>query len=124
MKPILTENFTASAAIAPRRITKYGSTDGTALQGAGVDDALFGVSDELGADAAGDRVDIHTLGGVDVEYGGNVTRGDVLTSDAVGRAVAAAPAAGVNNRIIGQARVSGVLGDIGQVQLGPGLVQG
>lgn len=123
MKPILTENFTAEAAIAPRRIVAYGAADGGATQGTGVTDSLFGVSDELGSDSGG-RVDVHTGGVVDVEYGGDVTRGDELTSDADGKAVFADPAAGVNNKIVGHARVSGVAGDIGLVQLAPGKIQG
>lgn len=118
MKPILTENFVAGAAIAPHRICKPGAADGEALQAAAAGDAQFGVSDELGADAAGDRVDIFTVGTVEVEYGGNVTRGDQLTADAVGKAVTAI----ATNRTIGIARVSGVDGDIVLVQLAPGTV--
>ena len=124
MKPILTENFTAGAAIAPCRICKPGAADGEALQAAGSTDAMDGVSDSLGAAAAGDRVDIHTMGVVEVEYGGAVTRGDQLTADADGKAVTAAPGAGVNMRIIGPARVSGVAGDICLVRLAPGQIQG
>ncbi|EHN77499.1 hypothetical protein SMCF_2974, partial [Streptomyces coelicoflavus ZG0656] len=52
-----------------------------------------------------------------VEYGGPVTRGARLTSDAEGRAVAAAPAAGQTVEIIGRAMVSGVLGDFGKANL-------
>ena len=118
MKPILTENFTAEAAVSPYRICKAGAADGGALMGAAATDALFGVADELGADAAGDRLDIHTVGLAEVEYGGAVTRGDQLTSDASGRGVTAA----AGNRGVGIARVSGVLGDIGQVQISPGTV--
>lgn len=124
MKPILTENFDAGAAIAPHRICKPGAADGTAIQAAGTTDAMDGVSDELGAAAAGDRVDIYTMGVVEVEYGGAVTRGDHLTADADGKAVTAAPGAGVNMRVIGIARVSGVADDICLVRLAPGQIQG
>lgn len=124
MKPLLTENFTAEAAVAPRRFVKPGTADGKVLQGAAATDKIFGVSDSLGADAADDRIDIHTAGVVEVEYGGELTRGDQLTADADGKAVAAAPATGVNNNVGGQARVSGVAGDIGLVQLSPGMIQG
>jgi len=123
-KPTVTENFSAEAAINPYRLIKPGTADGYAAQADGSTAALFGVSDELGADAAGDRVDIHTGGSPDVEYGGTVTRGDLLTSDADGKAIAAAPAAGVNARVAGIARVSGVAGDIGRIQLSPGQIQG
>ena len=124
MKPLLTENFTAGAAIAPYRICKAGAADLKAIQAAASTDGMFGVSDSLGADAAGDRVDIYTAGPVEVEYGDTIVRDDLLTADADGKAVAAAPAAGVNARIIGIARVSGVVGDIGLVQLAPGQIQG
>ena len=60
----------------------------------------------------------------DVEFGGAVTRGAAVTSDANGKAVAAAPAAGSNVRIIGFAEVSAVAGDIGPILVAPGVMQG
>ncbi len=124
MKPIVTENFTAGAVVNPCRICKHGSSDGAAIQAAAVSDKMFGISDNLGADTSGDRLDIYTEGIVEVEYGGTIARGDDLTSDANGKAVKAAPSAGVNNRIIGTARVSGVSGDIGLCHLSHGQIQG
>lgn len=124
MKPVLTEYFTAEAAISPYRICKSGATDGSALMAAASTAAMFGVSDSLGAAGAGDRVDIFTFGTVEVEYGGTIARDALLTSDANGKAVAATPGAGVNAYIIGIARVSGVAGDIGEVQLSLGRIQG
>ncbi len=126
MNPLLIKNFTALGAIARYRIVKYGAADGEVLQGAAATDALLGVvalPSDVGA-VAGEHVDVITHGLGEVEYGGAVTRGDPLTSDAQGRAVTAAPAAGANNRIIGFANVSGVLGDIGQVDISKGQVQG
>lgn len=123
-KTMLVENFNAGAVIAPYRFVKPGAADGAVIQTAAVGDAIMGVSDSLGAAAAGDRVDIHTVGVAEVELGGTVTRGGWLTSDADGKAVAAAPAAGVNNSVGGRARVSGVAGDIIDVQLAPGQIQG
>lgn len=55
----------------------------------------------------------------EVEYGGNVTRGDLLTSDANGKAIATTTA---GNRIIGIAMASGVSGDIGLALINPGSV--
>lgn len=121
--PGLIKNFTAEAAVLPRRIVKHGATDFSALHGAAATDALFGVTAELAADA-GARVDVILTGTADVEYGGTVNRGDPITSDAVGRAVASTPAAGVNNRIVGFAGMSGVVGEIGLVQIAPGRIQG
>lgn len=116
--------YVGGAAVLPFRIVKYGAADGAVINSAAAADKHAGVADSRGCAAAGDAVDVYKSGTVDVEYGGNVTRGDPLTSDAVGRAVTAAPAAGANVRIIGFAEVSGVLGDIGEVDLRISVLQG
>lgn len=122
--PTLTKTFTAGAAVAARRIVKHGSGDTLVVQAtATAGDALLGVSAELAA-ASGARVDIHLAGIAEVEYGASVTRGAQLKADADGKAVAAAPGAGVNNRVIGVAMVSGASGDIGLVLLAPSMLQG
>ncbi len=118
MKPLLTENFTAGAPILPYRICKAGAADGEALQAAAAGEFMFGVTDSLGAAATGDRVDVFTVGTVEVELGATVVRGAQLTADSVGRAVTGA----AGNRVVGIARVSGVVGDIVLVQLSPGTV--
>lgn len=119
----MTKNFKAGAAVPRHRIVKFGAADDVVLTGAASTDAVFGVSSEI--DSAQDEpCDVHLSGIPDVTYGGNVARGDLLTSDASGRAITAAPATGVNARIIGTAMVSGVLGDIGAVHLSPGRIQG
>lgn len=123
MKPTLTETFTAEAAVNPRRIVAYGTADNQVIQAASTTATMFGVADSLGA-ALGGRIDVHTAGVVEVDFGGTITRGGPITADANGKAVAAAPGAGVNARIIGFARVSGVSGDIGLVQLEAGQIQG
>lgn len=122
--PDFFKSRTAGAAIAPYRVLKHGAADLTVVQAAAATDALYAVSQQLGADAAGDRIDV-CLGGLpEVEYGGVVTRGDPMTSDANGKAVKAEPAAGSNVRIIGFAEVSGVAGDIVAFQFAPGSLQG
>jgi hypothetical protein len=121
--PGLIKSFTSEAAIAAYRIVKFGTSDGAVLQAAAVGDSLIGVTGQVAGDA-GKRVDVILSDTAEVEYGGNVTRGDWLTSDASGRAVSAAPAAGVNNNVIGRAMVSGVLGDIGAVMLMNCRIQG
>jgi hypothetical protein len=119
----LTKGFLAGAAIAAHRIVKFGADDSHVVVGAAATDSLIGVSD-LGATSAEDEVAVIMGGVAVVEYGGSVTRGGLLTSDATGKAVAAAPASGSNNRIIGIAMVSGVSGDLGSVLIMPGSVQG
>lgn len=136
--PLLTKSLIAEGAAAPYRIIAHGTGDGKAKQATAATDALFGITGTLGA-ADGERVDVHVVGPVEVEYGGVVTRGDPLTSDANGKAIAvtrhthtentaaaytqnATTGAGSDVRIIGFAAVSGALGDIGSVsQIAPGL---
>lgn len=117
-------NHDAGAAVVKFRFVKWGASDHTVVQAAAVGDAIMGVSNILGAEASGDPVDVVRGGLAKVEYGGTITRGDPLTSDANGKAVKAAPATGVNNRIGGYAEVSGVSGDIGLVDVRPGEFQG
>lgn len=119
----LQKAYLAEAVIAARRIVKHGSADDKIIQGTSATDKLLGVTTEVAA-AINEHTDVIKSGMADVEYGGTVSRGDPLTSDATGRAVVAAPAAGANNRLIGFAEVSGVVGDIGQVWIEPGFMQG
>ncbi len=74
--------------------------------------------------ASGERVDVIEHGIAEVEFGGTVARGDPLTADADGKAIKAAPAAGVNARIIGWAGVSVVAGDIAKVRINLSQIQG
>lgn len=113
--------YTAGAAVLPRRIVKFGAADGQAIQAAAATDKLIGVSDSLGAAAAGDRVAVYQSGdAVEIDVGGNITRGDQVTADANGKAVTAAPAAGAACRVIGIANNSYVAGDVGEFRLAPG----
>lgn len=123
MNPVLTKSYKAEAAISAYRILKLGANDDQVLQGAAVGDALIGVSNEVGA-AINERQDVIQAGIAEVACGGAVTRGDFLTSDANGKAVAAAPAAGVNNNVIGRALQSGVADDVIRVLVAPGRIQG
>ena len=120
---VLVRNFKAEGAIPAFTIFKMGSADGQILAGAAATDKLMGVTTDIAA-AINERCDGMLVGIADVLYGGAVARGDPLTSDALGRAVNAAPAAGSNVRVIGTALVSGVLGDIGQVNISPSVMQG
>lgn len=119
----LARNFKAEAAIAAFTIVKHGATDGGVVAGAAATDSLIGVTTDIPA-AVGERCDVIFDGIADVLFGGVVTRGDLLTSDGSGRAIKAVPGAGVNNRIIGVATVSGVLGDVGQFYINHSSMQG
>jgi len=121
--PTLTKSYDAGAVIVKRRIVKPGSADFAVIHAAASTDDLIGVAD-LGAAAIGDRVDVHHAGIATVELGGTVARGGFVTSDANGKGIAAAPAAGVNAAVIGRALISGVDGDLIPVLIAPGRIQG
>ena len=120
----LVKNFIADSAIPAFSIAAFSTVDWHSTQAVSpTASALLGVTTDIAA-AIGDRSDVIVEGLADVVFGGTVTRGDYLTSDASGRAVTAAPAAGVNNFVIGMAMASGVVGDIGQCLLSQGKIQG
>ena len=121
--PTLIRNFKAEAAVPAFTVVKSGAADGQVLAGAAASDKLIGISTDIAA-AINERCDVILSGAADTLYGGAVARGDLVTVDASGRIVTAAPAAGINNRIIGVALVSGVLGDVGSVQISQGMLQG
>lgn len=121
--PILIKAFTTGSAVTKRRLVKFGSADATVVQAAAATDLIIGASGDLDA-ASGARVSVVVAGIADVEAGGNITRGALVTAGADGKAVAAAPAAGVNNRVAGVAMVSAASGDIIPVLLAPQQIQG
>jgi len=112
------KNYTAGASIAKYRIVKF-SADGTVIQGASATDALIGVVDIPNEALAGERVDVVRDDITLVEFGGTVVRGDLLTSDAQGRAIAASAA---SQRVVGIAETSNVAGDIAYLFVGVGSV--
>lgn len=117
------KSLLAQAIVGANLIVKHGTADDTAIVATGPNDALLGTSDSL-PKAVGEMVDIDLSQEPEVVYGGVVTRGDWLTSDGQGRAVAAAPGAGVNVNVIGRASQSGVQGDIKRYLRAPGRIQG
>jgi len=119
---MLEKSVKAGAAVTGFTFAKFGSDDDTMVPAAAVSDEIDGVFQH---DAeSGAEVRVMLVGISRIKYGGNVTRGNFLTSDASGQGVAAAPAAGVNNNVGGKATISGVSGDIGFVHLCPGKIQG
>ena len=117
------KQYIAETAIGANLIVKFGSTDDYAVLAAASTDKLMGVSGNV-AGGAGERVDIIKSGIADVVAGGTFARGDLLTSDAAGKAIVAAPGAGTNARIIGIAEASAVLNDIVPMLLAPCSMQG
>ncbi len=92
MDCLLTKNFTAEAAVTKRRIVKFGATDTAVERATSAGDSLIGVAAELDV-AQNARVDVHLAGIAEVEAGGAITRGALVTADADGKAVEAETAA-------------------------------
>jgi hypothetical protein len=121
--PILFKNFTAGAAIAAFRLVKFSAAE-TVIQAAAVGDFIIGATQDV-APANGERAEILMQGIAWVEAGAAFALGALLTSDSVGRAIVAAPAAGTNNRIAGFALDAAVAaGDQVRVLLSPCSFQG
>src|SRR5882724_3021289 len=121
--PGMIKSYNAEGGINPYTIVKFGANDFGVVPAAAATDKLIGVTREFGS-ASGEPIDVIHDGITYVKLGGTVARGDLLTSDASGQAVVAAPGVGVNNRIIGYARQSGVVGDVIDIVIEPGSVQG
>lgn len=115
------KGYKAGAAIVGKRFAKFSAAD-TVVQAAAATDLIIGVVDLDGS--SGDIVDVTLDGLAKVTCGGNVTRGQLLTADSAGKAVTAAPTAGVNARVGALALSSGVSGDIIDIIVLHGLAQG
>src|SRR6185437_2829896 len=99
MQTPLSMAFNAEAAIAAYTIVKAGASGGV-VTAAAATDKILGITTDIAA-AQGDTVDVQMDGIVFCVAGGNIAQGDLLTSNAAGAAVTAAPAAGANNRLAG-----------------------
>lgn len=126
MTAIIPKTYIASGAIADRRIVRpHATTAGAVVQASAATDALFGIVQQPKGVVDGERVDVLHLGEALVEAGAAFTAGALLTSDAQGRAIAAAPAVGVNNRAIAMAlEAATAAGDLVRVSVNPISLQG
>jgi hypothetical protein len=121
--PLLHKSFRAGGAIAAFRIVRMSAAD-TVVQAAAVTEGLIGVNDDVAA-LAGESCDVVMAGMAFVEAGAAFAVGARLTTDSQGRAVAATPAAGVNNAIIGIAVDNAVAaGDIVRIMISQHSLQG
>lgn len=121
--PTLLKNMTAGAAINAFRLVKFSAAE-TVVLAAAATDSIIGVCNEV-APAINERCDIVVEGIAFVEAGAAVALGTPVTADASGRGVTAAPAAGVNNRVIGLAmEAASAAGDVIRVLLSPSVMQG
>lgn len=121
--PTLLKSFTAGAAITAFRLVKLSAAE-TVILSAATTDLFIGVANEVAA-ASGERQDVVLDGIAFVEAGAAVALGAYIGSDASGRGITAAPAAGVNNRILGLALdAASAAGDVIRVLICPGAFQG
>ena len=116
------EIVVGATAVPIYRIVKKGASEDLVIPSSAGLDKHTGVAQTGGATGA--RVRVGMSGIVKVEAGGTFVQGDRLTSDANGRAIVAAPGAGVNVNVIGIAMSDSVLNDIGTVLLAPSTWQG
>ena len=98
----LVKTYDAGGTINEYRIVKFGSSDSSVLQSGASTDKFAGVAClPKGATAStGDSVDVIKSGIADVTYGGTVTRGDRLTSDADGKAISAESLFGTKTAVV------------------------
>ena len=108
----LEKSVKCTAAIATAfLIAKFGADDDTLSQATASTESLIGVFQHT-TSAVGEEVRVMLDGISKVKLGGTVTRGDRLTSDAAGKAVAIGAVAGTNYNSIGTALASGSSDDI------------
>lgn len=109
--------YTAGATVNAYRIVKFDSSDTTVIQGAAATDTTIGINQSPQAALVGQPVMVAFQGVGLVELGGTVVRGDLLSTDTVGRAVASLAAP--TDRVIGVALQSGGSGTVIRVSISP-----
>lgn len=120
----LAKNYVADVAISPFRLVKPGSADDRITVATSSTDFITGATMDIGP-AVGERCDVQLAGVAYVEAGAAIPRGSSITSDAIGRAIVAAPAAGVNASVAGRAlETATAAGDIIRYMQSIGQVQG
>jgi hypothetical protein len=118
VKSMPAENFISDGAIGKYRIAIFGSADGHTAIAVDAATPCLGVTGDLGVDGSGKRIDVFTKGSQRVYYGGTVAAGDMLKPDANGGAIATTTP---GDHVVGRARISGVSGDIGTVEINPDI---
>lgn len=120
---ILEKTFKCAAAIVAGALVKFGADDDHVVVATAVGDLIIGVTTHATTDAE-QAVRVQMLGIADVKTAGVIGRGVLVTTNGAGLGVAAAPAGGVNNSVIGRALKTAASGDIIPVMLNIGMVQG
>lgn len=118
------KTFVASGAIGHRRLVKFTANDGEVALATAATDIIAGVTDFPSGAADGERIDVILFGPAEVVAGGTIAPGAAITAGAAGAAVAAAPAAGVNNITAGFVMAGAVAGDFVRAFIQRGSIQG
>ena len=122
---ILEKNAKCTAAITTAfTIAKFGADDDTLALAGGIDRRTDRRVSAHHRECAAIRCALCLRGSPESSWAGRFTRGIWATSDADGKAVAAAPAAGVNASVVGRFMASGVDGDIVPLLIQLGRIQG
>ena len=112
----LIKTFTAPAAVTAYTLVTFAAGNNAVEIANAVADPIIGISTSIGSQDNG-RCDI-VMGGVsEARIGGTVTKGDVLTTDASGRAILATAG---TDRVLGIAMADAVVGDIADVLIAQG----
>lgn len=111
----LRKSFVAGGVIPEGAIVMFGADDDTVVVGTAATDLLIGVASHTAA--SGERVEIDLAGITYVKLGGNVVRGNDITSGAGGVGVALSAAATIKSSV-GRAMASGAANDLCPVMLG------
>lgn len=121
---LVIKNYLTSAIIPAYTIVKPDAVAYKIVPGAAAADKVIGVTTDVDA-VSGERADVIQLGEGKVVAGAAFAAGDLLMSDASGRAITAAAAAGANVRTVGYAnQAASALGDVCEIMVQPGVFQG
>lgn len=123
MSSQIVKNYSAGGAMTAYRCVKFSAAE-TVVLAAAATDSIIGLATDVAA-ASGERQDVVLHGPALGEAGAAFSLGALLTSDASGRLVAAAPAAGTNNRVVAIAHeAASAASDQVRVFVQPGSMQG
>lgn len=121
MNPTFIKTFLAAVAIDGGLFVKPTANRREVAVAAAETDAIIGVSDPLGAAAAG-NIDVHQGGWPEVRAGGAIAAGDPLTANAAGRAVKAVVTSNAVVSVLGIAMTAAEDGDLFPMLFAPSFI--
>lgn len=125
---LVVRRYLAVGTILAQSIVQHSGTAGTSVtQATAVSNRILGVVVNTADVSDGEFVDVCELGLVPCKFGtggGSIGFGAFVTTDSSGLGAVAAPAAGVNNSVIGRSRQSGASNAVRLVLVCPTQIQG